>query len=97
VFLDARAGRLIRRPIRANSDATFNGEIRAANDAPSRWVSVGRPNPRPVSSSGATLRLIAGPPGPERGTSGRAGERRGAARLRAALTGSEDDRDRDGG
>ena len=57
----------------------------AANDELWRSVSVGRLNPSPGIFFGATQRLIAGPPGPERGTSGRAGQRRGAARLRAAL------------
>ena len=53
-----------------------------------RAVAVGQcrsPESQPRDLLGATQRLIAGPPGPERGTSGRAGQRRGAARLRAAL------------
>ena len=59
--------------------------LRAANDELWRSIRVGRLNPSPGIFFGATQRLIAGPPGPERGTSGRAGQRCGAARLRAAL------------
>jgi hypothetical protein len=68
----------------ASSAATFNGDTSSQR----RTAAVGQcrsPESQPRIIFGATQRLIAGPPGPERGTSGRAGERRGAARLRAAL------------
>ena len=73
----------------ANGDEIQIGKYSTVNTSSQRRaVAVGRRKSL-VSSLGivvgVTQRLIVGPPGPERGTSGRAGQRPGAARVRAAL------------